>query len=348
MLEIVQKFIGIMWLFIGICVVSGGIVIAIIYSVLKKANKASSEEDKSGSEINRKDIASYVMFDDIRDGIIILNHYTTFVAAIEVQGIDLYHAPADEQTAIMFRYAQLLDMLQDNDYLQARHSPYIRDFESYVDEYTKEYEQVSEKIYQKAETQALLQTRLMKLKKEGFEGLAEYDLYLDKINTITKDIISLSSQKNELDQMIRYIRSVSGPDSDPDTYSSYAFAWHYDKMEHPFEEELSKDELLAKAKRELTSMANSYITAFSECRLHAKQITKTESMVDVFRRYFRPVTGELFKVDQILQGSILDYVTDSETDITKVPKRNSYEAARLAEAHSRILKDEKEGTTCTR
>ena len=110
-----------------------------------------------------------------------------------------------------------------------------------------------------------------------------------------------------------------------------------------FDDDLSEDQIFERAKMELHTKANSYISALSEAQLHARQIVSTEKMLDIFRQYFRPVTASRFRVADILKGSVFDYVTDSDRSVEDIPKKkDTQEVARIAEAHARVIDERKE------
>lgn len=342
MSTLIMNALKVFWVILAIAVVAGIIIFLILRSAIKKAKaQANGEQGKSNAGVKREDISSYIMFEDIRDGIVILDNYHYFVAAIEIQGYDLYHAATEDQQLVMSRYTQLFDMLNDDEYLQMRYCPQLRDLSQYVENYTELYESVSEEIYTKYETIQLLQQRVHVLEKDGKQDTDDYGLYIAKINALQKEVMSLTSQKDELDQMVRYCNGVSGEDAQPDMRSNYCFAWEYNEMSSAFEEHLTKEQIFERAKTELQSMANSYICALAEARVRARQVKSTTRMLDIYRRYFRPQTGGNFNVETLLCGSVMDYVTASERDMTEIPRRTGVtEAEQIAEAYQIIGKEE--------
>lgn len=331
-----------MYAVLAVIVIAAIIIAVIIIKIMKKASlDASKENDAVSPKLKKEDITSYISFDDIKDGIIVLNNFKKFVAGIQIGGIDLYNASPDEQYTVMLHYTQLFDMLPDEEYMQMRHEPVLRDLSSYTETYRGLYDSVSEDIYNKLETKAILEKKVTKLKKKDGNN-QEITLYLNRICDIQKELESLNSQKMELDQLIRYNNANSGMDSEPDMRSTYLVSWEYKPEQHMFDKDKSKEAVFDKAKLELASIIDTYCGALIEAGLHAKMIASTEQMTDIFRRYFRPVTGGNFLVADIMRGSIMDEVTQSERDMRDYPKRRSLEAARLSEAQSRIVNERRE------
>lgn len=349
MSTLTNQIISIIYLVMAILVIAGITVFFIIRSAAKKASKhGSAEEPADSSKVKRDDINSYIVFDDIKDGVVVLNNYKRFVSAVEVQGCDLFDFSVSDQTEVQHRYTQLFDMLPDDETMQLRYEPIARDMSYYTNNYKATYESVCETLYQKLESLNHLSQRVAKMQRDKEEDREEYSLYLEKLASTEKEIEMLTSQKNELYELIGYLKEQSGEDEwtdiNPDMRSTYVFSWEY-RMSGLFEESLTNEQILERAKKELRSMANSYISALADVGLHARQVTTTEKMTDIFRRYFRPKTGGMFKVEDIMQGSVMDYVTDSERDTGDIPKHDGYENARLAEAHSLVMDERKEAET---
>lgn len=328
-----------------ITLIAGAGIILIINLLLRKAAR-NSQEDQGFSEagIKREDISSYVAFDAIRDGVVALDNYTRFVSAIRIQGYDLFHASTEDQERVMNSYTQLFDMLPDEEYLQIRYNPQHMDLSNYIEDYVNKYDEVSSEIYDKIQTMELIQRKVAKMNKEGTLATAEGILYQDKIISLNKEIESLGSQKRELDELVKYLRSQVSRDSLTEMNATYIFSWTYSKSVEQYNEKLTKEQIMERAEKELRSIAQSYISALGDAHLHAKQITTTEEMVDIWRSYFRPVTGLDFRVADIFNNSsAFDSVVDSERDVSVIPRRqrDGMESSRLAEASNRVVKERK-------
>lgn len=336
---IIYSVIRIVWLIVLLAVIAGIVIFLIIRSFVKKNAKIASDEDSDYSDhVNREDISSYIAFDDIRDGIVSLQNGKKHVAAIEIQGYDLFHASDEDQNAVMNNYTRFIDMLPDNEFLQVRYNPVTRDLSGYIVQYQSLYEQVCERLYEKLETINRLQNTLNKA------SVKDISLISEKIISLNKEVESLQSQKKELNELVRWLKFNSDEDLNPDLRSTYVFSHSNDNIETAFEENLTDEQIFERAKSELTNVANSYIRALEDAHLHVRMVTRTERMVDLFRSYFRPITGMNYTVSDLLKSNALEYVVDSERDMQDIGKiyDDSLTNARLAEARQDIIKERRE------
>ena len=326
---IVYDVIKLIWAILGIAVVAAAVIFIIIRNFIKRSSKQATDEDSTYTDyVSREDMNTYVALDNIRDGIVCLEGHRRFVSAIEVQGYDLFHASGDEQEMVMNRYTRLFDMLPDDEYLQVRFSPQARDLSEYIKQYTELYEKVAADIYQKLESIDLLANNQRKAEAAGHDT----SLYSERIIALNKEVESLTSQKNELNELVKWLKYNSDEELNPEMRSIYVFSWKYSAG--VFEGDLDDEQIFERAKVELRNLANSYIGALEEAHLHARQIESTEAMIDVWRRYFRPISRDAFKVGEIMNDRNLDGITDCTDDEQTV--------YRIAEADRRVVQEKKE------
>lgn len=341
MSQIIRQGVLLVWLVIIVTLVAAVLAYILIRKVLKNINKqATMEAVGSEANVNRKDITSYIIFDDIRDGILVLDGYKRFVSAITVQGYDLYHMSQTEQEQVMQGYSRFFDVLPDNKYIQLRFDPRSKDLDSYVNSYTESHEHTSERIYEKIETLTIIEKKLDYMEKEGTLATEEGNLFLEKQYLLQKEIESLTSQMNELAELATWTKRQTVDDYRPDMQSTYVINWSPQDQIGVFQEDLTDEEMLEKAKLELRGMADNYIATLSNAHVYAKQITQTEQKIDVLRSYFRPKTGDLLRVADIMKSSAMDYVTESETtNLSTEDDRTSY---RIADAHYQVMQQKRE------
>lgn len=346
MVDLIYKIIGIIIAMAVVILIAGLVVFLIIRNFTKKVAKDAAIEPDAGNT-NREDITSYIVFDDIRDGILILDGYTRFVTGIDIQGFDFFNAAKEEQISTEESYTRLFDVLPDSKVFEITYDQRARDLSDYISSYKDAYDQTAKKIYDHLSLIQQFEFAVSHLKKEGKGDTKEYELYTERISELQKEVVSLTSQKDELDQMVRYLKFSGADNHATDLVSTYFFDWEYE--ESVFSENPTNEERFQRAKKELQSLSNTYISILSAANLHARQVSTTTRMTDLFRTYFRPRTAELCRIDDIMESSVFSYAVDGTEDLTNFPierprdeESAEEEAARLAAVRAVYAASERE------
>lgn len=346
MLEMVQQLQqGIILVVVFTLVAIGGIWIIVFRALRKSAKAANSTVRKDSENVRREDFGKILPYDDITDdGIVILDGGKRFVAGITVQGFDFYDKEVGKQQETMERYTNFFDMLPDGRVFQINYDPQLRQLSEYVDSYDKREDEITETLYDKLETCQLIENKLKKMDK--YEP--EYNVYVDKLLELQKECMSLTSQKEEVAWLSEYVKKISysGEYANPEMVSNYFFDWSLSDTERMMFPDMTKDELMRRARKELLAKGNAYVGALVSAGLHAKMIDSMSYMVDVWRRYFRIGTSNNFTMDELLSNSVLEYVIDSTRSVRDIPNsgknKDELNAVRLAAAHRRVIKERRE------
>ena len=343
MLEMIKQLqMGIIMVLVFTLAAIGVIGFLVFRAIRKNAKTANSAVRKDSENIKREDFGKILPYDDITDdGIVVLEGGKRFVAGITVQGFDFYDKEVEKQQETMERYTSFFDMLPNDRVFQINYDPQLRQLSEYIKSYDEKETEITETLYDKLETCQLIESKLKKMDKYD----PEYNPYVSKLAELQKECISLTSQKEEVAWLAEYVKKISytGEYSNPEMVSNYFFDWSLSDTERMMFPDMSKEEVLQRARKELRANGNTYVSALISAGLHAKMIDSMSYMVDVWRRYFRIKTSNEFTMDELLSNSALEYVVDSMRDVKDIPNssidKDELNAMRLAAAHRRVIKE---------
>lgn len=271
-------------------------------NVMKK--KRISEDEIDYSHLDRADAADYIKFDDIKDGMIILNKGRRFVGVVRCQASkDFYAEQASEQASVAQNFLSFIGTI-DKPVTYRQYCQSV-DLEDTVNAYQEQLANREKELYNAVEDRKEMIAAL-KTQELNKDEIAEYNRSLERID---RKIESLKIRKFHIEDQIHYIKQISGNGVDPTSVQTWVFEWVYDPLD--FSIDLSDDEIYKRALQELHSRANAIIHSLSNCDVKAFRCS-TEELIEMCRRYSCPVSAERFKLRDVVNSSFFDDVNTSD------------------------------------
>lgn len=272
-----------------------GIAAFAVYMYISEHSKKDSKNDlKEEGKPNNKKIENTRLFlkdvEDIRDGIVITEGGTRFIAALKCGGYPFFTDTAEGQYHTMSNYQRFFRAV--NGPMTYRSSSRTIDADAPVTKYNKRINELTEKYKELSE-------RLERLPADSPDRADVLALAQGYAETI-----------DHLAEQLNAIKFFSSSDTISDTYQCYVFEWQYKASE--YQVEMDSDEVFNLAKQELTNMANSYIAVLADARVHAKLLSQNE-MIELFRQQSKPITSEIFPFKDYDKSSFFDDIISSDS-----------------------------------
>lgn len=298
---------------IGI-VILGAVVFVYLYK-LKKSRVLSAEEEVDYSKLNRFDTKDYVKFNDIKEGIIILDNGYTFTAGIIAYASgDFWSLPPMERLAVKKGYQSFISTISSP--IMYKHTSRAIDLEWQIKRYQKRLNEIEKNVINMSMDYEELKAESQRVKTEGnYEGL---ELLVNAMEKLSRNIDVENARIKHLKDQIEYQQALSNGISATDHEQVYLFSWSY--VPKIGEAELTKTAIFEKAKIELRNRARVHISALSNAKVKARRCSQTEMEILV-KRHFHPITGSFIKYG--------DYINNSDfEDIVQADDTQLYEDAR--------------------
>jgi hypothetical protein len=269
-----------------------------------KQKRRKNNKSVDYSDFARKDAKDYIRIDDIKDDMIVLENGFRFVGIIDCQGFDFYSAHVLEQGNTVQNYLGFINTI--NKPITYRQYSRSVDLENTIEMYMEAYTKVTSKL-EKAEMR--LNEMQGVINSETDMAQLKKDLFDSEIEKTRREVSALNFRKFHLEDQIRYINENSGVATAPLISSTYVFDWEYKPME--FSVDLTDDEILARAKAELDSIASAKIHALSMAGVKAKRC-KTNDLIDMCRRHSQPISGERYRMSDVLDSTYFEDITTTD------------------------------------
>lgn len=256
-----------------------------------KSNTVSAASDKKVSEL--KDTREYIKdIEDIREGIIITDDATRFIAALNCRGVgDFYDQSANEQMAVMKGYLGFINTLNT----PITYRLFTKELD--MDYTIKKYSDKQEEFLQKYK---FLEASLSGIPKERAE----------ERERVLKDMEHVKFKIEHLSAQMRAIEHYSSSMVAMEQVQNYVFEWKYRAAD--FDTDLSPAERFVRAKAELEVLASSKIAALSSAGVKARVCTQGE-MIDMCRRVSQPISVERFRMKELDNSSFFDDINTSDS-----------------------------------
>lgn len=290
-----------LYLLILVCFVAGG---CYIYYAKVAKKRRISEDEMDYSHLNREDSVDYIKFDDIKDGMVILNHGRRFVGAVRGEATrDFYEEQVQIQASVAQNFESFIGTI-DRPTTFRQHCQAV-DMEDTINAYKEQLSNREKELYNAVEDRREIVAALERntLTKE------EMDEYTRSLEQLDRQIESLKIRKFHIEDQINYIKCISGAGVDPLIVQNWLFEWIYDPLD--FSIDLSEEEIYKRAVQELKAKANAYIHALSNCGVKAVRCT-TEDLIEMSRRYSCPISSERFKLRDVVNSSFFDDINTSD------------------------------------
>ncbi|MCR5719954.1 MAG: hypothetical protein K6F84_05260 [Lachnospiraceae bacterium] len=287
---------------------------AILWYFVKVKKVTAKEENINTSSFKRENSLSYVPLKDIiydntldSDGIIAISD-SVFVAGLSVRGFDYSASSAQEKVDAQVNSVSFFNVVEEP--TSFRQSVKGIDLSVNIADYEKIEKDIAHKL---AELDAEFEETL-KISEQYIEFPDEYERYDERLRSLQRSIAAYNHQLKECKALISYMEVLSK--SSQSIYSAgqktsqIMFSYTFDPA--VYSKELSKEEIILKAKEALNMRASSYINALAYCHFRAKRLSARE-LVQLIRKHNFPLTGEDTDLEELLDSSYGNLFVSSDS-----------------------------------
>lgn len=275
------------------------------YTLKVKKRKRLEERVVDYDSFDRKDATQYCRFDDIKRNMILTDDCKRFIGIISAKGYDYFQARSNEQNRTETGYGSFINMITEP--IEFRQYTKSVDLDDLRSRYRRAYELVEEELFNTSEDFNDRRTTYYDLREKGklieeieWELLSQCEQLAAKVNVLEWKRVHLADN-------IEYAEIMS-KGTEPEKVQTYIFDWRYD----PFlsVEDLSDEEIMNKAEKELSRKAGAFIHALSNAGVRASRI-RTNDLIGMMRRHFHPETANIYTGKDIENSNFYEEITSS-------------------------------------
>lgn len=295
---------------------------------LIKVKKIAAKEERINYEVfHRKDASEFVKFDNIFNcsmssdsstfGVMVIDE-NTFLAALDVKGYNFATASAEDRRNTIINAVSLFNIVERP--VQMRQSAIAIDIGHNIQMHKDVLKELTYKqmdLEQEYEETGLL----LEQESDNEEAL---EFLNSRIKSLQREIVSTRWKKDEVKELIKYMESLSAK-GNARKVNQFIFTYTYNPAEYV--EELSIDEIYAKASQEIAIMANNYASAFGSCGCNCRLLTGIE-LLDLVRYHFHPATADDTKIEALYNSSLSALFVTSDSLFKAERERMSEEQYR--------------------
>jgi len=271
-----------------------------------KFSKKNKEVDYS--EVTRKHAADFVQLEDIKNNMYINDNYTYFTAGIRCIGFDYKTAHNHEKVRVQKNYIEFFNMLEKpiQYFIQCRNI----DMDRSINRYKETQVEVQGQIDNLALELDNLKESLDDIKAQDEIDIKLLEKIEEKIKKTSRSLENTKWQFDHLEHQIAYSKAISSPEQEPQRDEFYFFSYTHNKYD--FTVDLSKEEIIDRAARELMSKANSTISVLKRCNVRATILTSNE-LAEIERRCYNPKSADTHKFRDILKSNFFELITTTDS-----------------------------------
>mgnify|MGYP003291209852 CR=1 FL=1 len=273
------------------------------YYLIKVKKVAAKEEYINYENFDRKDASEFVKFDNIFNcsmssdsgtfGVMVIDDYT-FVAALDVKGYNFATASQEERCNTILNAVSLFNIVEKP--IQMRQSATAIDIGHNIQAHR---DILKELAFKQLDLQQEYD-EVVSLAEQNLDNPDAMEYLESKIKQLQREIVSTKWETNEVKALIQYMESISSK-GHAKKVNQLIFTYTYNPAEYV--EELTLDEIYAKASQEIAIMANNYASAFGSCGCNCRLLTGME-LLDLVRYHFHPVTADEVKIGALYNSSL--------------------------------------------
>ena len=288
---------------------SVGFVLFFRYYKLKRREKLSDlSVDYSG--LRRMDAQDYVKFEDIRERMIISEDGTLFTAAITCRGFDFFSAHVAERVNAQRGYRAFIHTIsQPLTYRQYGTEVNLSDTNEM---YEEALGKVEEKLFFLDQDFALTKKTMKDMETEYGEAVidrADYQQIVDALDNLREQMENVKWRRIHLMDQLAYIGQLQNSGSEQVSHETYLVDWKYHPSDFPVD--LTADEILERAEKELYSLTSTKIHALSRAGVKARRCS-TKELVEMYRRHFNPLSAEYDRLDELENNAFFEDIITTE------------------------------------
>lgn len=297
--------------FVVLVLICIGLVVGYLLMKRKRRNSFSADAGIDYDRFERKNSLDYVKLDDIFDDMIIAEDYTRFIAVIRCQGFDFYYAHVASQYSTQTGYRGFMNTVSEP--ITYRQYTKAVDMEKTQNNYIRAYKELQDKLYNLSEDYKAAKKRLRESEeKKGIlpgEQDEETAFMLDNLLKMQKRIEALEWRLLHVKDQLVFIEQISQSGGLPNREETYVMDWIYNPLDFPVE--LTREQIIEKAKLELKRIVREKINALSTSGVKAYRCT-TDELIDMNRRHFQPYSADRYKIRDINKNAYYDDIISME------------------------------------
>lgn len=270
--------------------------VGVVIFVRRNGKQKLKEEGKNYRNYGLSDVAEFIPIENIRDDMIVDQGGRRFLAVIKCRGSDFYKSNLAEKVRIKNSYVAFIQALTGP--ISYRQHGEDIDMGHTFKRYQAAYDKCLGETFQMTENYKECKAEFDKIRGKGDpqeEELAEYLVRgQKKIEAYNWRLVHLESQ-------MRYIEQVSGPGANQQkALQTYVVEW--ESGTGVLSETMTEEELYRKASLELDKKCRSMIHQLGAAGVTAIRC-QTPELVDICRRHFRPITGNRYTMQDVMDSS---------------------------------------------
>lgn len=291
-----------------VLVLLASICIAVIFLVRRNGSRKLKEGGENYRKYEPRDVSEFIPIEDITNDMIIEKGSKRFIAIIKCSGSDFYKASLGEKVRIKNNYIGFIQAIT-TPIMYRQHGEDI-DMGHTMKRYKAAYDKQMNLTFQMTEDYKECKMLFDKIRGTGDsreEELAEY------LTRTQKKIEAYNWRLLHLESQMRYIEQVSGPGANlQKAQQVYVVDW--ESGAGILTDSMTDKELMKKAMVELDKKCRSMIRQLSAAGVPSTRCTTVE-LIDICRRHYKPVTGNLYTMEDISDSSFHEsIITTDDTD----------------------------------
>ena len=311
-----------MYVILFTLIMVASIVAVATFYFLKIKKVAAVEEKVNYDSFRREDATEYAKFSDIISsgeehdksamGMISVGN-NVFVGGIEVSGYNYHSASAEEKQRTMINTIGFFNTVESP--IQMRQTVQAIDITQNIEQEKKLAKELAKEL--------VLIEQDMKACVEKLEASIEddraYYALMDKYDQMSKKHGSKQWMLKEAESMIEYMQAVSNVNNNTRKINQIMFSYTYNPDDDL--EELTKEEILLKAERELSALGAIYGGGLESAGCTWRMLT-ADDLTNLMRRHFHPDTVDSVRLDELLNSSYNAlYISTDSLEELEIEKR---------------------------
>lgn len=306
----------------------------VLFYFIRVKKIASAEEHIDYSTFNRVDATEYVKFKDIISsgvngngiGVVSMGN-NQFLGGIDITGYNYFSASAEERQRTMINAISAFNVIEQP--IQMRQTVQSIDIQRNINE--------------ERDCGIKIEKELLRVRSEYNDTLDAFAQNTDnpeiadsikrRLDRLLRTQRSLEWRLEESKSMIDYMKKVSDSEVTSKKVNQILFSYFYNPADDI--EELSPSEIIDKARRELSIMANQIGGAWENCGCSWRVLT-ADDFTNLYRRHYHPETADDVRLDELLNSSYTAlYVSSDSLEELEREKRGDIEYEQQMLAYER-------------
>lgn len=337
LLETVSYYLN---LIMAISVVIFGLIAGLLFYLLKVKKISAKTEIINYDSFSRKDASEYAKFenivsedpDSLKSAGMIAMGKNRFVGGISVTGYNYATASIGERERTMINAISFFNVVEHP--IQMRQNVTAIDLSYNIDIFKEELVRFSKEGLDLQEEYK----DTLRESEDYIDSEEKYPIYAKKLDELQRALETKKHEIAEAQAVIRYMETMSnGKNSDPQKNNQIMFSYVFNPDDYT--DELSDEEIYARALRELDTRGRGYAEALGRCGCSCKRLSAAE-LVLLMKKFCSPLSEDV-RIEDLLNSSYdaLFITSDSLMEFEK-ERLGEEEFNRMMEEYHQRQKEE--------